>query len=787
MYLKLFFLTFLLFFACVQTKSQDLADSWAFSDDGHLLIAGRENDEGFFSQDQIHDIQIQFDQSNWWTLLENNYDSATDLLATCWINGVQYDSVGVRFKGQTSYRRNNTDKKSFNLTLDYIIDGQDIEGYNTLNLNCGWEDNSSMKEVLYNNVGHNYYMSLKSNYVNLSINGQNWGPYQNIQQIDSDYLREWFQSNDGTLWRALRTTGTTGGPGGDRFGAGRSSLNYNGPDSSDYNTDYTFRRSEQNDPWAGLIAACEVLNNEPLASLEEELSQVLDIDKACWFLAHEIIFSDDDSYINKGGMDYYVYFEAETGRIVPLEYDGNSVLAANNLGWDLFYKENDTDFPLINRMLAVPSIRQRYLAHVRLILEEYFISAYVDPKIDAWQALIDADIQADPKKFYTYTEFQSAITALKQSVVNRRNFLLHDPELANIVSPIINQVSHAVNGQEWQAPTATEEVEVLAQLDLSVATSSVWLYYGEGLTGPFSKIEMFDDGLHNDGAAQDGQFGASVPPFELGTYVRYYVEAIANDAAGTRSYEPKGAEHDIYIYQVQLESAEEKPIVINELMAKNDAATTDPSGEYDDWLELYNVSSAAVDLSGWTLSDDINELDKFTFPSGTMLDADSYLVIWADEDTDQGDMHADFKLSSDGESLYLVNANEEIVDRVSFPESDADMAYARVPNGTGEFQFQAHTIGANNANATSISDLADKLGLTIYPNPAGEYINIEFEQANVGVYSLRIMNILGGLVYEESESNSATHTISIGSFEPGLYIIQLEFEEGVVLAKFVKS
>jgi len=134
---KLPILSFLLIFFVLGLKAQDLPDSWTLSSDGKMLTAGGEHQEGFYAQNEMHDVELSFTQSNWWQLLENNYNSATDLLATCWINGVQYDSVGVRFKGQTSYRRNDTEKKSFNITLDYIIEGQDIDGYNTFNLNCG--------------------------------------------------------------------------------------------------------------------------------------------------------------------------------------------------------------------------------------------------------------------------------------------------------------------------------------------------------------------------------------------------------------------------------------------------------------------------------------------------------------------------------------------------------------------------------------------------------------------------------------------------------------------------
>jgi len=708
----------------VQSVAQDLPESWSIAPNGRMLTAGGENEGGFYDPDELHDVQLEFAQSDWWTLMENNYDSGTDILATCWIDGIRYDSVGVRFKGETSYTRNNTEKKSFNITLDYVIDGQDVDGYNTFNLNCGWEDNSSIREVLYNNIGHNYYMSLKANYANLTINGTNWGPYQNIQQFDSDYLREWYLSNDGTIWRA--TSSRPRGPGNPRFGVGRSTLNYNGSDSSDYTLDYVLKRTEQTDPWADLSAACDVLNNEPLETLEEALGQVLDIDKACWFLAHENVFADDDGYINKGGSDYYVYYEAETGRIVPMEYDGNSVLGNQAINWAPFYRDDDARFPLINRMLAVSSIHQRYLAHVRVILNDYFTPAYADAKIDAWADLIDVAVQADPKKFYTYNEFQTAVSELKQAIVTRRNILLNDDELQNVEALTVGGVSYSVAGTEWQLPTATEAVDVVAQIGGTLGTTAVWLHYGVGLTGPFSKVEMFDDGLHNDGAAADGQYGGAIPPLNEGTYGRYYIEAIAANTAATATYEPKGAEHDVFLYQIDNTSSLAGDLVVNEFMASNDTTQADQDGEFDDWIELFNNTSETVSLAGFHLTDDIDNLTKWAFPDGSSIDGNSYLIIWADEDPDQAGLHADFKLSAGGETLLLVDADGAIVDSITYTGQATDISHGRFPNGTGDFQDMDPTFNAENTEG--VTDPGDP---ELETSPlAGDLVVNEFMASN---------------------------------------------------------
>ncbi|MBK8921928.1 MAG: hypothetical protein IPM81_10500 [Saprospirales bacterium] len=69
-------------------------------------------------------------------------------------------------------------------------------------------------------------------------------------------------------------------------------------------------------------------------------------------------------------MDYYVYYEVETGRMTPLEYDGNSVMKANAANWLPFYNESKVNYPLLNRLLAVPIWRQRYLAHLRTIIQD---------------------------------------------------------------------------------------------------------------------------------------------------------------------------------------------------------------------------------------------------------------------------------------------------------------------------------------------------------------------------------------------------------------------------------
>ena len=105
----------------------------------------------------------------------------------------------------------------------------------------------------------------------------------------------------------------------------------------------------------------------------------------------------------------------------------------------------------------------------------------------------------------------------------------------------------------------------------------------------------------------------------LSVFSKGDIPAVANNPAKSVTYLPAGAEHNTFIYQTIAAYASEAPVVINELMASNSTTQTDNTGEYDDWIELYNRSSQPVDISGWYLTDKQNNLDKWQFPQGTVI------------------------------------------------------------------------------------------------------------------------------------------------------------------------
>ncbi|MDD4637655.1 MAG: lamin tail domain-containing protein [Bacteroidales bacterium] len=143
-----------------------------------------------------------------------------------------------------------------------------------------------------------------------------------------------------------------------------------------------------------------------------------------------------------------------------------------------------------------------------------------------------------------------------------------------------------------------------------------------------------------------------------------------------------------------------KTVVINEIAPSNSTLPNlDNNGKSDDWIELYNTTSSAINLSGYFLSDNATDLKKFKFPN-VSIPANGYLIVWAVGETLQGGIQAPFKLSSEGETVYLSNSASQIIDKVTFGFGTGDMSYSRLPDGADTFVWQSFTQKATNSNGT---------------------------------------------------------------------------------------
>jgi hypothetical protein len=143
-------------------------------------------------------------------------------------------------------------------------------------------------------------------------------------------------------------------------------------------------------------------------------------------------------------------------------------------------------------------------------------------------------------------------------------------------------------------------------------------------------------------------------------------------------------------------------VVINEFLASNDSTITDRDGDYSDWVELYNKSEDPIDLSGYSLSDDALEPQKWTFPS-VQMEAHSYLLVYcSDKDRVDAELHANFKLDKEGEFLSLSSPDGAFIDSLRYPLQEVDVSMGRLPDGNGDFYyFTSPTPLRSNENSNS--------------------------------------------------------------------------------------
>ena len=103
-------------------------------------------------------------------------------------------------------------------------------------------------------------------------------------------------------------------------------------------------------------------------------------------------------------------------------------------------------------------------------------------------------------------------------------------------------------------------------------------------------------------------------------------------------------------------SPDSGPVIITEFMASNEITLADEDGNYPDWVELYNSGATEIDLDGYYLTDDSDDLSQWRLPA-VMLAAENYLVVFAsskDRAIAGAELHANFMLKSGGEYLALV-------------------------------------------------------------------------------------------------------------------------------------
>ncbi|NUN08412.1 MAG: CotH kinase family protein [Ignavibacteriaceae bacterium] len=630
-----------------------------------------------FAGTQVHTIKFQFKYANYWDSLTYYYNLGTEeyIPAAVTINGVLFDSVGVRFKGNSSFSHPNN-KKSLRISFDEYVSTFKWDGEKGIHLNNFYGDPSFIREKVMLDFCRDAGINApRANYANVYINDTLFAFYSLIEHVDKRLLSSRFGVNSGDLFKAV-----------DAFEGLSAASDFKWysavPDS--YYTRYEMKTDESTTAWPALIKLLDSLNNN--SNTISALPFVVNLNSVYKAFAADIIFGNLDSYINSG-RNFYFYFNPLTSKMEWIMWDvglGFGVYSggvSNFENLSVTYVLNQTQRPLFAKILNTIALKNEYLRNLCLIFTGYFNTTRLFPKIDSIANTIRPYVYADSRKQYTNNQF-----------------------------------------------------EINIQSDLNIQ--------GVAGTNRIPGIKSFISARQ--------------------TSVQNQLTALGVNCSLTVS---RG------------------DVVINEFLAQN-STIPDPAGQYDDWVELYNNTNHSVDLGGMYLSDSYTSPQKWTFPSGTTIDAGAYLVVWADEDAGQPGLHASFKISASGEQLILSNTDGSLLDTVKFGAQTSDVSMSRIPNGTGGFVFTTPTIGAANIGTSDAEETAAAEGreFILYhnnPNPFNSGTNINFFLPRSSEIEFRIYDALGREVkaypFRKYPSGRNTLLFNAGSLPGGVYFVRAKF------------
>lgn len=212
-------------------------------------------------------------------------------------------------------------------------------------------------------------------------------------------------------------------------------------------------------------------------------------------------------------------------------------------------------------------------------------------------------------------------------------------------------------------------------------------------------------------------------------------------------------------------------VLLNEIIAHTDTGNPPPF-DSNDQIELYNPSGADINLTGWHLSDDLSEPNKWPIPAGSIVPANGFLVF--DEDDFHPDRITGFGLSKDGEEVVL-SAPGRVVDSVRFKGQENGVSWGRYPDGADDWLTTLLTPNAANAPVPQ----AVRINALMYnpPAPVGEADGDEVEYVqlqNVSASSVSLENasgawrIDGGISYSfpSGTTLASCETVWLVPFDP---------------------
>lgn len=585
------------------------------------------------------------------------------------------DSVGIRPRGNTS---RTAKKKSFKLSFNTFITDGEFYSLEKINLNGDSNDPTMIRSKLCWDLLKDIGMiASRAAHAAVYINGNYYGLYKSIEHIDEEFLEKNFDKDDGNLWKCLWP----------------ASLQYLGDDPELYKfisegeeRTYDLKTNLELDDYSQLSRLINILNNVHDSVFVDSLFQIISIDDVLKYYANDILTGSWDDFWY-GWNNYYLYFNPDENkfRIIPYDYD-------NTFGIDFHTYDDwatreiydwglDTQPNILSiRILNTPELRNLLTHYLEYYSEHVYNLSKWESRADSIKNLITPYVEVDNYKSWEFTNLD-----FHQSYDSTGYYVDTSLKIHRSIKEFVNERNSSLQDQIEYLPSdpiiykATINENVLFDNDSLTVKASIFSHTGlsnvkieirnnntivETVPMSFQPVENTNEISKKD--------RWKVKFLPIGSWIKGDLRIIAEDVDGRISTYPKDG---IEIKKVIHDNGK---IFINEIMSKNNSTIMDSAGEYDDWMEIFNPNDTALALSNLYLTDEKSNLTKWRIPESTIIEPNSYLLFWCDDDTIQGKTHTNFRLNSNGEFLAIVDSDGiTILDSVSFPAIPNDNSFGR--------------------------------------------------------------------------------------------------------------